>query len=101
MSKCLHLMVLSSTLVRTGNSPIFPVGLETVIFKIERIKLHLHSWICDDSIPPIGLYLGKLALEGLQCIQDYTNRQFHIKQTTMPLLVMSTTILPCVDFSFC
>ena len=41
----------------------------------------------------VGIYLRKLKIEHLQWMQDYTNRQLHIKQTTIPLNVIRTTTL--------
>ena len=41
-----------------------------------------------------GLYLGKLALEHLKCIHDYTNRQVHSKLMRMLLIVIKTATFP-------
>ena len=53
----------------------------------------MHSLVCDSKILLVGICLGNLSLEHLQCIQYYANRQLHNQKTTIPLIVMKTRTL--------
>ena len=86
-----HLKVPSSNVVKTGNALITPLDLVINPFGINEIKLQMHVLICDNKIPSVGPYLGELTLEHLQFMQGDTNRQLHIKQTIILLIIMKRT----------
>ena len=86
LQKCLHLPAPKNSIVKTGSGQIKPTAIIVLPFKIQSVHLQINALICDSKIERVGLYLGRAALDQMQCVQDYSNQILHFKDTSVPLL---------------